>query len=968
MPTAIVGVGASAGGLEALIALFEAMPALTGLAFVVAQHLSPDHRSLMPELLARKTRVRVLAVEQGMVIEPDTVYLLPPRYDVTVRSGRLHLTEYSTTGGLHLPIDVLFRSLAEDQGSRAIVVVLSGTGSDGSRGVRAVKEAGGTAFVQEPVTAKFDGMPRAATSTGLVDFVLAPEHMGHELVRFARAQAWPTHDQVPAPPDTRDLDGKLAAVLALVERDTGVDFRAYKPSTLLRRVERRIAALDLAGVDAYLERLANDPAESDLLRREFLIGVTRFFRDPKFFELLSDAVLPEIIQSEGFTGSIRVWVAACSTGEEAYSIAMVCTEALRRLRAAADVKIFATDVDTHALAQAALGSYPASLVADVSPQRLAEFFDKDGDDYRVTAALRSMVVFAPHNVLRDPPFTRLDLVSCRNMLIYLESDFQRRVLGMFHFALRKGGFLFLGNSETVGDAHDAFSTFDSRARIFRSTGAGRSLQREFALAAADTSANAPVRAHVGAVTGRRVVEQAFALLAHEYCPPGVVIDARGTVLHIVGDVSRLLRVPAGAATLNLYQLAAGSLGAVVMAAANKAQRERAEIRYHGVVLEQPGRPTLRVDVRVIPLRSPSGELDHLMVLFERAGLPVTAAEPGDEPVALDVAVQQQLDELRLELRYTQENLQATIEELETANEELQSTNEELIAANEELQATNEELQATNEELHTVNAEYQRKIDELVLVNSDIDNLLDASQVGVLFVDAELRVRRFTPTVREFVALRTGDEGRPLADFSMRVPGVDLVQLVQRVIAGGAGVEIEAALPSGAFVLVRGTAYRSQDPQLSSTGVMLAFVDVTPIKRAERALQEVLDSLPEHVAVLDDNGVIRMVNEAWRRFGSDNGAAPLHDDVGINYLEVLDRALAHGDMSVESAASGLREVLQRRRDSFTLEYPCSSPEQQRWYLMHASPLRYATGLVVSHLDITARKLRELEAGGHAARVE
>ena len=943
----VVGIGASAGGLDALTQLFESMPDDTGLSFVVVQHLSPDHPSMMPELLARHTRLRCKHIEDGEEPEADTVHLLPPKHYAELREGRLRLVSQTSSRMPSFAVDHFFRSLAKELGQRAIAVVLSGSGSDGSQGVRAVNEGGGIVMIQSPETAGFDGMPRSAAGTGVADFILEAEQIPEALTNIVR------HVQTLERQKEGGEDGPDARVLnevfATLNRRCGIDFSNYKPSTTMRRIERRMVAVGATTIDEYLTVIERDGGELDHLHRDLLIGVTKFFRDPRLFRRVELDAIPRIFERPGFDGVVRLWAAGCSTGEEAYTLAILVKEYMEANGIDADVKVFATDVDRLALERASSGFYSEGIAADVSPDRLDRFFVREEGGFRVVSELRNMLVFAPQNLLTDPPFTRIDLVSCRNVLIYLEPATQRKLLALFHFALRPGGFLFLGSSETVGDLVGGFVPIDVRAKLFRRGDARVPSDAQWTSSGRGTSVLTPRRTS-GYDRDRAVLLARFhAALVDRFAPTSLLVDRMGHVLQSSGSPERFLRFSPGAASLDIGRVARPGLAPMITTAVQRALRERVDVVFEDIEVEvDESEERLPIALKVSPLvQSGETSVEYLVVSFQ----PLDRRLPAEERTSA-ITRDDYVQALESELRHNRDNLSATIEELETANEELQATNEELLAANEELQSTNEELQATNEELHTVNGECQRKIRELEELNTDIENFFRTANVGTLFLDEELRIRRFTPAATQVVNLLRQDVGRPLYDLSDRIGGGELVRAARRLLQTGEDVDLDAKVGDRSMLVQ----VRRYEPEGEGKGgVVITFIDVSDVHRAQAFHQEVLDCLPERVAVLDDRGEIVMVNRSWERT-FERG----RQDLGANYLEVVRRSVEAGDESARPVLEGLREVLAGNIGAFSHEYPCHDEEHQRFYLLHAVPLPDRRGCVVSHVDITARVLAQQPA--------
>jgi two-component system, chemotaxis family, CheB/CheR fusion protein len=935
----VVGVGASAGGLEVLEDFLKAMPADAGVALVVVQHLSPDHRSHMVALLAKHTSMPVCSAEDGMRLTPNAIFLIPPKKVLTVSGGALRLAERGA--GLVLPVDILFRSIAEEYRERSAGIVLSGTGSDGMRGVRAIKEVGGLVLVQDPATAKFDGMPRAAAASGVADFIVPVRELPEKLVGYVAH----SHELTSREADAGGVHEGSAMdnIFGIVRRQTAVDFSSYKPSTIQRRIQRRMAITQSPTIDDYLNLIERSTQEVSALFREFLISVTRFFRDPDVFEQVRRDVIPALVEKTRPGESIRVWVPGCSTGEEAYSLAMLFEEHFESGGRPRDVKVFATDIDATALEVAGAGLYHDSIAADVSPERLSRFFTRRGEAYQVARFLRQRVVFANHDLTRDPPFSRVSMVSCRNLLIYFASPLQARVLTAFRFALRPGGFLLLGSSETAGDVTSELLPVTGTAKLYLRTDApavSRERPRPSAAAALGTAEPAP-----GRVDTRLL--PALDALARACAPPTALINEHHEVLHFFGQPTPLVRLGSGAPSLNLLQLLPSSVASILNLATHRALRDSEDVVY-GPVQTELG--ALRLDVRVV---AGTGAARQLLVSF---ALPNADQTSSDQPVAVNVDAQQQIGDLQQELQYSRESLQATIEELETSNEELQATNEELVASNEELQATNEELQSVNEELHSLNAEYQRKIEELVRLNDDVHNLLLSTRIGLIFLDGSLQVARFTSPMTELMNLLPRDVGRPIKDISFKFDATWFNSALQTVLETRQPMDRDHTLADGQTYLLRVAPYVSEIP--SGKGLVVTALNVTDARGIEQRLGAVLDALPYQVAVLESNGTIVAVNAEWLRFGSENGdTKPSATGVGANYLAVCRASMA-ASPDARTVATSLGALLAGTGGDFELEYPCDSGRERRWFLMQARAIP-PQGAVVSHLNITRRKVLELE---------
>ena len=959
---AICAIGASAGGLEALQQFFDNADPNRGISYVVVQHLSPDHKSLMVELLRRHTTLRVIRAVDGMPVEPDTVYLNPPKTNLTLEGGVLRLNEQPAGHGLHLPIDVFFASLAQAQGEYAVGVVLSGTGSDGTRGARELKAEGGLVLVQDPTEAQFDGMPRSVVATGLADQVLSvadmPAVINQFFLRRGTVRAASSAEQ---PAGTAS---QVQRILGLLRDRLGTDFTGYKPNTIIRRIERRVLMHPGLGWDDYVRLIEDSRPELVQLHRDLLINVTRFFRDDEAFRLLETRVIPQLIAETPAEGELRVWIPACSTGEEPYSVVILILEALEREKLSRNVRVFATDVDQDAVEFAAAGRYGDSIAADMTPDRLSRWFVADGDGYKVSRAVRDRVIFARHNLLKDPPLTRMDFVSCLNMLIYLGTELQRRVIALLAYALRARGFLLLGSSETVGSLSSLFDVVDAKWKLYQALQPGRHtlaealptrprrpLMQSFSPTTAAEQAvvatrNVPSRT----ATEDGLLEHVFQELTDVLQLRCVVLDADYQLIHTFGDVSSLLKVQPGRSTLEIFKLLPRPLSTALRAALGRIAKEHRDILYEGIEVD-PDQPTVTLHVRPLDV---GPDRNRAYVIFFQSG-PKPLHGGVADTLQHDESTSLRLSQLEHELQYTKENLQATIEELETSNEELQATNEELLASNEELQSTNEELQSVNEELQTVNAEYQEKIAELISLNNDIENLLRTTGVGTLFVDGSLRIRKFTDAALRLLNVMPQDIGRPLEHIAAKIAGVDLVSMCRRVMTGKGAESHEVQAPDGSHLHVKVLPYLTGETGVH--GVIVSVIDVTEVKRGEERLQHILDSIPSSVAVLGPDGVIVQTNAEWVRFARANDATPaLMAGIGLNYVATC--MAAPDDPIAQATGRGLRELLAGKRDRFELQYPCHSPDKKRFFQLQATALTDTVprGALVQHFDISAQALR------------
>ena len=849
-PPFVVGVGASAGGLEAIERMFEGMPADSGLAFVIVQHLSPDFRSLMDEVLARWTTIPIHRVEDGMQVEANAIYLMPAKSEMVISDGRLLLKERDREAPVPLPIDHFFRSLAQDCGTRAIAVVLSGTGSDGSRGIVDIHAAGGLVLVQTEDSAKFDGMPRSARETGVADIVLHPSDIPSALTQFV---ANPSVTQL-----SSTLQGPgfhhtgLQRVFELIRDAYGLDFGYYKLSTVVRRVERRLMLRDTRHVDDYAVQLESDREELDTLYHDLLIGVTKFFRDSEAYERLATLGIRNLIERADEEVGIRVWVAGCATGEEAYSIAMLFDELLAESNKRIGVKIFATDVHQGSLEVASTGVYSEEALAGTSPGRKQRYFSRDGDGYRVSPRLRQDIVFAQHNLTKDAPFTKVDLITCRNLLIYLQPQAQSKVLSLFHFGLRANGLLFLGPSESPGEIADEFETVDAHWKLYRKRRdvrlAADTRWRHLPARRAAEATGLPAIDNVASRSTEHLLMSTYDALLSKVMPASLLFAEDGTLLYTFGDAGDYLKPEQGRTTLDVFQRLTGDLRRSVSAAVRKAFKEDTKITYFGVPVERNGEKVLH-DVTATPIREDRTAVNAVLVQFRPLETPQKPSSD-DERFDAGTLSNEQVSALETELRYTKENLQATIEELETSNEELQATNEELVASNEELQSTNEELHSVNEELYTVNAEHQAKIAELSELTRDMDNLLQSTEVHTVFLDADLSIRKFTPGVADTFNFLPQDVGRKIDSFTHSIEVEGLADKIRNVITTGVPYEQEVRDRADEWFLMRILPYRNSANKTDVTrGVLLTLVDITKLRQALEDLEQSVDQRDRFLAML-----------------------------------------------------------------------------------------------------------------------
>ncbi|OYY67040.1 MAG: SAM-dependent methyltransferase [Burkholderiales bacterium 28-67-8] len=875
----IVALGASAGGLEAYEQFFRVMPVDSGYAFVLVQHLDPRHASLLTEILQRSTTMPVVEAVDQMELLPNRVHAIPPNRDMLVMQGRLRLHLPLEPHGQRMPIDSFFRSLASDQGDRAVGIILSGSGSDGTLGMRAIFGAGGLCLVQDPDTAKFAGMPQSALHAGYVNQVLRIDKMPQAL--HAAAQMLPARrtSAVSSSSGAAADPAGVDRILALLRSATGHDFSQYKKQTIGRRIERRMAQHLTTSTEVYARYLQQQPQELKALFRELLINVTSFFRDPEAFDALKREVLPAMIQAKSADLPLRIWVAGCSTGEEAYSIAMVLRELMEGAPHQLKIQFYATDLDDEAIATARAGLYPLNIAQDVSPERLRRFFLLEGDSYRVKKDIREMVVFAVQNLIQDPPFTRLDLLSCRNVMIYLEPELQGRVVPAFHYALRPGGVLFLSPSESIGSHTELFEPLNRKWNFFRARPSFASTRTMLTSGLKWTVDPGSPGYHSPVQPGRdgtNMVEFAKRALLQSFAPPAVLTDVHGEVLYVHGDTGKFLRVAQGQPSRSVTDMAREGLELELREALRRAgSKSQATINQRVTIRDDGHLLPVDLSVRLLP-DVQTGRTLLLLSFQERSdgaeGAVAVTPKPRARPVPQRVSdLELELDYARTRLKSLLEEQQASNEELKSINEELQSTNEELQSSNEELETSKEELQSVNEELVTVNSELQTKIEQMVGMQDDMKNLLENIRVGTVFLDTKLQIRRFTREATRVYRLLASDLGRPLADIRTELQGGDPIADARTVLDSLSSIERELSLPDGTWFLTRTQPYRTVDNVID--GVVLTFTDVTErvhaiANRQARDLAEaVVDTVPEPLLVLDGTLKVMSANRAYfRQFG------------------------------------------------------------------------------------------------------
>jgi two-component system CheB/CheR fusion protein len=831
----IVGIGASAGGLEALEQFIGNVPLDSGMAFVIVQHLDPTRKGIMSELLQRTTGMSVVQVTDATKVKPNCVYVIPPNKDMSILHGTLHLLDPTAPRGLRLPIDFFFRALAQDRLEQSVGVILSGMGTDGTRGLREIKEKAGAVFVQDPASAKFDGMPRSAIDAGLADITAPAEELPEKILAYLRRMPIGTRSESAREDKTQKT---LEKVVLLLREHTGHDFSLYKKNTLYRRIERRMGIHQIAKMMDYVRYLQENSQELDLFFKELLIGVTNFFRDPAAWDQLRDEVLPELLKNRPQGQVLRAWVPGCSTGEEAYSLAITFKEAVAKTRPGENfaLQIFATDLDQDAIAKARQGIFATTISADVSEERLTQYFFKTDNGYHVRKEIREMVVFASQNLVMDPPFTKLDLLCCRNLLIYLTAEVQQKLMPLFHYSLNLDGILFLGSSETIGQFTGLFAPLNAKARLYRRTEATVAVKAvEFPSSfTAGRSVIADPRTEPSPTASFQSV--ADQLVLQRYAPPAVLANELGDIFYISGRTGKYLEPAAGKANWNLFAMVRDGLRYAVSVAFQKALRQQEPVLLHGLKVGTNG-GTQYVDVSVQRLAD-HGPLQGLIMTVFTDVAPEAVDASRLEPTATrgtrHAELEHELLQVHAEMRTLQDEMQTAQEEFRSTNEELQSTNEELQSTNEELTTSKEEMQSLNEELQTVNAELQSKVDELSRVGNDMKNLLDSTDIATLFLDNDLNVRRFTSRAAKIIKLISSDVGRPVTDLSTELHYPELSADALEVLRTLATEQKQIDSSDGRWFNVRIMPYRTLDNRID--GVVITFSDITEAKMLEAQLR------------------------------------------------------------------------------------------------------------------------------------
>jgi two-component system, chemotaxis family, CheB/CheR fusion protein len=922
----IVGIGASAGGLAAFEAFFSGLPADSdpGMAFVLVQHLAPDHKSILTDLIRRYTRLKVFEVEDGMVVRPNCAYIIPPGRDMACLGGALSLLEPSAPRGQRLPIDFFFRSLAQDQGEKAIGVVLSGTGGDGSLGVRAIKGEGGMVMAQSPSTTEYDGMPRSAIDTGAVDYVLRPDEMASQIIGYVGHST----GRIPRPPGPPKAESALRKIFILLRAQTGHDFSHYKSNTINRRIERRMAVHQIETLGAYAGFMQQNPAEVQALFRDLLIGVTSFFRDPDAFKALEEQVIPKLFANKPAESAIRVWSIGCATGEEAYSLAMLLAERQEALKRSFRIQVFGTDIDAQAIASARTGIYPASISADVPPERLARFFtaEPDGVSYRIHKSIRDLLIFSEQDVIKDPPFSKIDLIGCRNLLIYMDSELQKKLIPLLHYALNPDGFLFLGTSETVSEYGELFATVNRQMKLYQRKedlhGAQRAALGRFAPPILSVEAGEPTTGKQ-AQPRRSLREVTEHALLQQVAPAAALVTANGDILYLHGRTGMYLEpAPGETGVSNVLKMAREGLRRDLTGALHGASITREIVRCPNLQVKTNGGITA-TNLTIRPVTAAgSPEKPLFLVVLERAHPPgqepevsppdaAGAASPATDTDARIAALQQELRAKEQYLQTTNEELESTNEELKSSNEEMQSVNEELQSTNEELETSKEELQSVNEELFTVNTELQNKVGDLTRANNDMNNLLAGTGIATVFVDHSLHILRFTPAATRIINLIPSDVGRPVGHLVANLEGYDRLSAdTQSVLDTLVPKEMEVQAKGGVWYAMRILPYRTLDNVIE--GAVITFVDVNSLKQAQESLRQserkfsILfekAAFGAALATLPDRKIIQ-VNESFERmlgYARNEVTGKTYADLGLN-LEPDPRKLQASELRQQGSVA------------------------------------------------------------------
>ena len=931
----VVGIGASAGGLEALEKFFRNMPENTGMAFIVVSHLDPNHVSIMPELIQKATKMKLFQAEDGMVVEPNHVYVAQANRDLAILHGTIQLIEPLEAHGFRLPIDFFFKSLSADLGEKAVCIVLSGMASDGTAGLKAVKSELGMVMVQDPKSAKFDGMPSSAVKTGLADYILPPEEMPDQLIKYASAKI---HGVLL---DKEIADGKIPdafqKIFILLRTRTGHDFSLYKQNTIYRRIERRMNVTQLGNFPNYIRLLQESPAEIENLFKELLIGVTNFFRDPESFEELKK-VLSELVISKPDNGQIRIWVPGCYTGEEAYSVAIILRECMNEAKKYLNVQIFATDIDISAIEKARIGSF-SGIESDVGRERLNRFFISEGNIFHIRKEIREMLVFAPQSIIKDPPFTKIDLISCRNLLIYLNAELQKKIIPLFHYSLLPNGLLFLGSSETIGGFVDLFSMVNKKWKIYKKRDSIYSAQPFIEFPSSRQAGNTNETFMKNNET-KNITRLAEKIILQSYTPNCVIISEKGDIVYIHGRTGKYLELTNGEAKMNIFEMAREGLQQELPALIRKVLSSKKSLTVEGIKVKSNGSSQL-INLTVKPIKDPVEMLGSLLIIFEEVIPP--RKMPASKKIHYEKKSGKIIKELEHELKSTKENLRSTIEELETSNEELKSTNEEMQSTNEEMQSSNEELetskeelQSLNEELITVNTELQNKNDELSVINNDMKNLMESIDIPTIFLDNNLFIKRFTFHATKVVNLIPSDIGRPINHIATNLKYEKFIEDAKEVLRTLVFKEIELQTNSGLWYQMRILPYRTIGNVID--GLVITFSDINNLKTASEEnnklnqeirlardyADNIIDTVRESLLILDKDLKVISANRSFYKTFNTVG----EKTVGRFIYELDDKK-----WDIPQLRELLEDVIPQRNifENFEVEYSFADADRKKLIL-------------------------------------
>lgn len=921
----VVGIGASAGGLEALEALCSNLPSHSGFTFIIVTHQQPGHTSQLTDLLARSAKIPVIAAEDGMALKKDHIVVCPPGKYLALFHRRIYLMD-ETNHEMMRPVDFFLHSLAKDIKEMSIGIILSGIGTDGTLGLKAIKAASGMVMVQDPKTAKFDGMPNSAIAMGNIDFVLPAEEMGQQLLQYIEAPCF-NNFQTLEPIEMLAATDPLQKIFILLRNRTGHDLSAYKPTTVNRRISRRMNIHQIKTMDAYVHFLQKNPVEIDKLFKELLINVTNFFRDESAFAALKDIALPKLFEDKPDNYEMRVWVPGCSTGEEAYSLAILLKEYNEKHGKAYRFQIFATDLDESSIIQAREGIFPSSIDADVSPERLARYFEQEDSQYRITKEIRDTMVFATQNLLQDPPFTRIDLISCRNLLIYLDSELQKKIFPHFHYVLKPGGLLFLGTSESIGNFDHLFAIVDKKSKIYqrKDIQAGLPVSKPGLLSTSAKNASLMEhKSHRPDSQPGQIARQIEKLLMERYAPTCIIINEHGKIIYIHGHTGNYLEPAQGQPNWNIIEMAREGLRVPLATSLRRAQKKGDMEIINNAIRVKTNNGFETIDLKLIRILEPEALQDLFLVSFHPHQKD-TGSQADNQAISPILIDRNDKDQLAHELLSTRKSLRATIEELETSNEELKSTNEELQSANEELQSTNEELetskeemQSLNEELNTINSELQTKVDALSKINDDMQNLLNSTNIATIFLDNNLKIRRFTKSAINIVHLINSDIGRPLGDLTSSLKYDHLIEDAKAVLQTLIYKDAEVQSTNGIWYLLRILPYRTAENMID--GLVITFIDIDRLKKAEQAALDasmasaIVNTVSSPLLVLDENFSIITANPAFHKTFN-----PSHEDLaGQSFFSINGAA-----WSSDQLRSHLNETLNSNIpfDAFNCTYEC-----------------------------------------------